>query len=510
MESAQSMPTGDIWDELAACTDLPSPPGISVKLMKLAQQDEFSFTEIESLVLLDQAIAAKLLRLANSSFYARSRKTENLRQAIGLFGLNGTLTIALAFSLVKKPTDGVGGFDHNKFWLRSLASATICKKLSQLCSAGAQESFYLAGLLQDCGMLALASIKPELYDQHYESADNHEAVIGLERQALGVDHSEVGVWLLERWQFPEIYIDATRTSHCLCANQSSSELRLLDSCVALSSYLADFWCFPHASLPQEIKPVITDKFKLDDRTIQNLLMEVNTEIGEVSSMFDLSEIKDSAIEGLLAQARETLTLRSLMTEKSLADSQHQIDNLELKTENLERKLEYDTLTGAHTRAYAYSILDEIFTEAQQEHFPIALVFIDLDDFKQINDQYGHSIGDKVLSLAASQLRESTRPTDIISRIGGEEFLIIMANTGYVNASMVCDRLVKDLSDSRIAVNTDIEIQVTASVGLSVHGEEVLFKDPHCLIDSADMACYRAKHGGKNRWIYAADQGVKAE
>jgi len=503
MDTAQPTPQGDIWEQLAACKDLPSPPGISVKLMKLAQSDDFTFNDIESLVLLDQAIAVKLLRLANSSLYARNHKTENLRQAIGLFGLNGTLTIALAFSLIKQPTGHKGGFDYNKFWLRSLASATICKRLCQLCSAGAQESFYLAGLLQDCGMLALASIRPDLYSQNDDTVDNHESLIKLEQNAIGVDHADVGVWLLEQWQFPEIYIGATRASHSLRSTPGSTELRLLDSCVALSSYLADFWCQPQAALPEEIKPIITDTFKLDDTTIRNLLVQVNTEIGEISGMFDLTEIKDSAIEILLAQARETLTLRSLMTEKNLADSKSQINDLEQKTQVLERKLEYDTLTGVHTREFAYATLDQVFGQSQKEHFPVSLVFIDLDDFKQVNDQYGHSIGDKVLTSAAEKLKESTRSTDIIARIGGEEFLIILIKTGYVNASMICDKLVKGLSDSRIATNTELDIQVTASVGLSVHGEEVQFKDAHCLIDSADMACYQAKNSGKNCWIYSA-------
>jgi len=502
MDSAQPTPQGDIWEQLAVCKDLPSPPGISVKLMKLAQSDDFTFNDIESLVLLDQAIAVKLLRLANSSLYARNHKTENLRQAIGLFGLNGTLTIALAFSLIKQPKTDDGGFDYNKFWLRSLASATICKRLSQLCSAGAQESFYLAGLLQDCGMLALASIRPDLYSQNDDTIVNHESLIKLEQDAIGVDHADVGVWLLEQWQFPEIYIYATRASHSLCSTPGSTELRLLDSCVALSSYLADFWCQPQAALPEEIRPIITDTFKLDDATIRNLLFEVNTEIGEVSSMFDLSEIKDSAIEILLSQARETLTLRNLMTEKNLAESKTHVNDLEQTNEILERRLEYDTLTGVHTREFAYSALDQVFAQSKLEHFPISLVFIDLDDFKQINDQYGHSIGDKVLTLAAEKLQETTSSTDIIARIGGEEFLIILERTGYIKASIFCDRLVKGLSDARIAINSELDIQITASVGLSVHGEEVQFKDPQCLIDAADMACYQAKKRGKNCWIYS--------
>ena len=503
IDSTQNSPAGDIWEVISNCSELPSPPGISVKLINLAQRQDANFEDVEELVKLDPVISAKLLRLANSSFYARDRKIENIRQAISQFGLNGTLIIALTFSLIKKPKSESMGLDYNRYWLRSLAAGIICKKLSILCSAGAPESFYLAGLLQDIGILALATVKQSLYEYDSTQPLTHHELIVSEKDAIGIDHSEIGGWLLEKWQFPQLYVDATRTSHALKQKTAPSELPLLSACVAVSSYLADLWSLPVVELPPEIGPIITNQLELDDEAIRSLLTTAQSEIGEVAELFDLTSVDGAAIDTILSKAKESLTLRTLLSEQTLTETNSKIARLEEHNVKLERRLDYDELTGVYTRAFAYSTLNREFPVAVQQQSPIALVFVDLDDFKRINDQHGHSVGDKVLKLAAKSLKESTRESDIVARVGGEEFLIIMLNTGYLNASSVCERIVNQLARTYIQLDRDIELRLTASVGLSVHGEETQFSDFHSLIDSADMACYRAKNGGKNRWIFAA-------
>ena len=112
---------------LRSCSNLPSPPAIATKIIELSSCETSCLTDMIELISLDPALSAKLLRMANSPLYAKQRKIENLRQAITLFGLDGTLNIALSFSLRQSTFDDKkSGLDYHFYWKRSLASAMIC------------------------------------------------------------------------------------------------------------------------------------------------------------------------------------------------------------------------------------------------------------------------------------------------------------------------------------------------------------------------------------------------
>jgi len=485
-----------IWDELRTCQNLPTPPGVAARLINLAQREDATFEQVEEVVKFDPVMTAKLLKLANSSFYSRGQTTADLKQAIRQFGLNGTLIIALTFSLVEIPDAKKSTLDYNKFWLHSLASATICKKLAQLSSAGNKESFYLAGLIQDIGALALVTVRPDIYDSANAESLDHNALVSAEQSALGIDHSDIGAWLLEEWEFPQIYVDSTRNSHALDPDAS-----MLSSVVSVSSHLAGLWSSPEIDLPDELVAIVNDQIEIDEELIPQLLTDTATEISEVAHLFGVEELENTAIQTLLAEAKESLTLRSLMTQKLLVDTTRRMSDLEQQTLQLEQKLDYDALTGVHTRSYAYRVLDREFLDGTQPHCSISIIFVDLDDFKQVNDQHGHRAGDVVLKGAATVLKNSLRSNDVIARIGGEEFLIILLNTEYEAASLVCDRLVENLSSTNIKVDSNSDIRTTASIGLSVHCEQSRYSSIQKLIDVADAGCYEAKNSGKNRWIY---------
>lgn len=117
---------------LKTCTDLPSPPAIATKVIELSSCETSGLSDVADVVGIDPALSAKLLRMANSPLYTKQRKVENLRQAITLFGLNGTLNIALSFPLKQNSVDDRNsGLNYNLYWKRSLASAILCQDIIQ-------------------------------------------------------------------------------------------------------------------------------------------------------------------------------------------------------------------------------------------------------------------------------------------------------------------------------------------------------------------------------------------
>jgi HD-like signal output (HDOD) protein len=124
--------TPELRKQIESCNNLPSPPGVATKIIRLANDPDADMARIADVLALDPAITAKILRIANSPMYARQRKTENLRQALMVVGLNATISLALSFSLLKswQKHSVVGGLDYPLYWRRALLSATASHVLA--------------------------------------------------------------------------------------------------------------------------------------------------------------------------------------------------------------------------------------------------------------------------------------------------------------------------------------------------------------------------------------------
>jgi diguanylate cyclase (GGDEF)-like protein len=169
------------------------------------------------------------------------------------------------------------------------------------------------------------------------------------------------------------------------------------------------------------------------------------------------------------------------------------------------KLSYtDSMTGIYNYRYFYKRLGEEILRAKRYNRDISLVILDIDNFKQFNDKYGHQTGDMVLKRTAELITGTIRSIDIVSRYGGEEFCIIMPDTGEGSGSAFIERLKNKIAEFRFknsAINE--ETSITVSVGCSVYPQHASARDR--LIYCADMALLKAKSLGRNKAImYQAD------
>jgi two-component system cell cycle response regulator len=165
----------------------------------------------------------------------------------------------------------------------------------------------------------------------------------------------------------------------------------------------------------------------------------------------------------------------------------------------------DPLTGLHNRRYAMPHLARVAEHAAATGRSFAVMVADLDHFKQINDLYGHSAGDAVLVEAARRLRENLRGVDLVARIGGEEFLIVMPATPLSEARIAASRLCRKIgSEGFVVPGVKYPIEVTVSIGVTMGGMHNLkgvgtgSQDANTLLDAADKALYEAKMHGRNQ------------
>ena len=172
-----------------------------------------------------------------------------------------------------------------------------------------------------------------------------------------------------------------------------------------------------------------------------------------------------------------------------------IQKLEAQQKQL---LAYDALTGLMTRRAYFENSESLFRLIQRREDHLTIAYIDIDNFKKINDQYGHHVGDKVMQSLASVLQDNLRVSDITGRIGGEEFTVSMPYTGLQKAEKIMQRI-RELSHQNTIEHKGQTIQYSISVGLAAHEQENT-KTLEELIHRSDQALYRAKQQGKNRVV----------
>jgi two-component system, cell cycle response regulator len=155
----------------------------------------------------------------------------------------------------------------------------------------------------------------------------------------------------------------------------------------------------------------------------------------------------------------------------------------------------DPLTGLYNRRYAIPTLMRVAEAAQHDGSVFAVMVVDLDRFKSVNDRFGHAAGDVVLARVAQRMAANLRAGDMVARIGGEEFLVVLPHTTYAEAQVAAERLCNVVKESAICLDDGTEVGMTVSIGLAFSGSAQKAVD---LIDQADQALLRSKATGRNK------------
>ncbi len=491
----------ELEQRLRRCSTLPTLPGVALRVLDLGNDPDTSLGEVAETITCDPALASKLLKAANSPLYGQRRKTENLRQALSLVGLNAALTLALSFSLRGAVSADRTQVDMQHYWRRSLIAAEACRLLGTQQGLHCREELFLAGLLHDIGMLALERALPEAYGPLLAGCPSHDALVLAEHDAFGVDHAAVGAWLLKHWGLPDYLVQAVAGSHQ--PNAASAPMRgtVLAPYTAVASCMAELWFQPESEAMRAAAWTAAAQWlHLSQADYQEVLESMAATLPEVAHLFEITLPDTSQITGLLEQAQELLTVRTLLQAQEATAARSRAEALEAKAQDLEHQSQRDGLTGLYNRRFFNARLAEEFANAQRHGWPLAVALIDLDHFKQVNDRHGHQAGDTVLLNVARLFMAKLRDTDVVARYGGEEFIVLLPGTAIPGAEIVLDRILDALRATPHPVGGTAPLTVTASIGLAVGKGRTLFTEPAALVEAADQALYAAKHGGRDRRV----------
>lgn len=426
----------------------------------------------------DPALTAKIIKVANSAFYQSRRKPANVREAVGLTGVRAAIMIALSFSLANSFRGQSGAaLDMTRFWRRALLCAMAARALGARRGIGNLDDLFAAGLLQDVGMLAFASMMPDEYAALHAAAADNDALLLSERAAFDCGHDEAGHWLLSRWQLPPYLAQA-----CLAGQGPQPDLPPdMHACIALSGPVADLVMHPRNAGMATRAASAAQRLGLDAAAVSDALGRLTAAVPSIEELFDMSLLRPAEAAAMLANAQELLAIHQ----------SHEMREMEARSQR-------DALTGAHNRRYFEEAVRREFELASRHGWPLTVALLDIDHFKQVNDTHGHQAGDLVLiSMVRTVLRE-LRQEDLFARYGGEEFALVLPGTSLAAAGKLLLRLKKAIGG--LMVNHEQKlVTVTASFGMAAHMDgEQRFDSHEAFIRAADEALYAAKHAGRNR------------
>lgn len=224
-----------------------------------------------------------------------------------------------------------------------------------------------------------------------------------------------------------------------------------------------------------------------------------SETDDILQINDLLEnlMKDTHImQAEIVRSREAL----IQQRESVETSQEKIRKLQAELTQLSETVRVDQLTGVlNRRGFDEAIVKEI-SRAKRNDGKLSIAFLDIDNFKKLNDSFGHHIGDEALKLLASTIQTTIRPTDVVSRFGGEEFVILLPDTDIEQAVSTITRLQRALTKQFFMANNERQL-ITFSAGIALFKKLETDAD---VISRADQAMYLAKKSGKNRVMTEID------
>jgi len=483
---------------------LPSPPAIAVRILNAVQKDDSALTELGEIIATDPVLTAKMLRVANSEFFARQGQISNINRAMAVLGTNLIKNIALSFIIASELEDtGASRFDVNALWRRSVTAAVSADLLATLVNQK-DDDIFVTALLQDIGMLVIAQTKGDHYNKLCREASLFDQSLSeLEKDSYGFDHQQVGYALLQSWQLPENICCSLLFHHE--PEQSPDTLRTTVDILHYAAQLAELYTSPcRAEKARHLQQELTDRFALSHTQTAQLLDDAAVNSRNILASFELDPGDLQPYSILLQQANQELADLNMGNAQMILELQDARDKAERLARELQdannrlRELVYrDGLTGLYNHRYFQEALKYELSRAARYKTSVSLILFDIDYFKKVNDSHGHPAGDVVLMNIARAVSSAVRPTDIVARYGGEEFAVILPETNAAGAKVFAARLRRCVEGIATLVDGQL-IYVTVSAGATTFGADCYGISKDDLIETADRGLYHSKKNGRNQ------------
>ncbi|WP_083024005.1 sensor domain-containing diguanylate cyclase [Vreelandella lionensis] len=479
-----------ISSTLLQCKRLPSLPAAALRVLNVARTADATCSDYAKAIEHDPALTARVMSVANSVHYLRTpQPSHTCFDATQRLGLDVTLATVLSFCLFEDDHDA---HSRARFWQRAITAAAAASYLENQLCPHQSGSIFTTALLQDIGILALQKAYPADADLLYaDDRSSHQHIIQVEKRYFGCDHTLVGAWLMAKWGAHDELINAIYHSHGSLETDDMAAV-----CLRMSGPIADAWLSANPS--QAVADVLRQWRTLptfNNWAVDGLLAHLQHTLPPLSNALGLSAPCGVDSLALLQNAQQLLFEHTLSLSARL-DAQYKARETLLNDyAKLEQRSRIDPLTKLANRAWLEEQLRERFHLCLTTKRTMSVVFIDLDHFKVLNDQYGHQAGDRVLTHFGKTLTSLIRSGAVAGRYGGEEFLVILPDEDADSAKCFAERITRRLQERPMAHLDQKPVYVSVSIGVAGLNDGG-FGNEQELIDAADQSMYFTKRSGR--------------
>ncbi len=470
---------------------LPTPPGVAIRILELVESDETSIEDITQVISGDPALTSKIIKFINSPLVGLGFRGTTVGEAVARIGMRGAQMMALSFSLVsEKHRESCPSFSFDRFWSESLARAVGARCIARHLLGWDPEEAFITGLLARIGKLVLATGMPSDYEPVLAgAAGSGEPLEKRERAALGTDHLEMGMQLLREWSLPEVIWKTAGTlepGH----ERPNRSAKIIEMADAVAAFMVEDTRHTAAAV-QELAVAAGDRLEIDGEAFRVLLGQIGQDWISYGRLLSVQTSKAPDIQAIETQAEEHRNALRLASEL-------EVQSLRVENQQLGRIARRDRLTGLFNRAAFDEDFASALAAAEGSGSAVALLLIDVDHFKAINDSHGHRTGDLALEHVARVLDDAARKRDTLYRYGGEEFALVAPDCPPAAAQQLAETIRKAVAGSP-CTGGDAQISMTVSLGIGWAQWPQRPATATELLEYADRRLYEAKHAGRNCW-----------
>lgn len=479
------------FTRLINAPQMPSLPAVAMEVLALARQDNVDINKIARTIQNDAALSGKILKTVNSSFYGLPKQIGTISHALVILGLQSVRTLALGFSLVSTmKADASGGeFDYAEFWRRGLYGGMAARLIAKKRGIIQHEEAFLCCLLADIGILSMHRVFGAEYDALLTQAAGDQTLLRqLCREKYGADHAAAGAAIATHWKLPPVLVTPIAHHHEPLA--PGEPLAALVETVYLGVLCGELFAGrPGGTTADTVRAELAARCQWDRPAIDALLAEILEHTRDASRLFDIPVDAGRTLQDVLDQANEALVQLNL-------EIQQHTRQVERENAQLQHLATTDSLTKLANRAHFDQFFAQNFANAFSRSRHLALVIIDVDHFKLVNDTHGHQAGDLILRNVGKILASAVRNVDLAARYGGEEFALVLTDTEPDAAAHVADIIRKNLAAERVPIG-GTTLSITASFGVVGTNAQQIISSPDMMVLAADRAVYAAKQAGRN-------------
>lgn len=333
--------------------EIPTLPAIASAIMNKTLDENINARQIAEMVEKDQALAARVLRMANSAFYRRIKEISTIRGAVVLLGLNVLKSIILSVSVVNVfDNKNKNAIDLYKFWQHSIACAACARGVAAKSAPALAEDAFMAGLLHDIGKVILDQVlcnQGEYRQVLDEMTHENRFIVEVERKIVGIDHASMGQHLTERWNLPPMLCTAIGGHHTLSGGIEDPKAKKLCSIVHIADMITNHLGLGLVDMPTGfIEPSLLKQMNLSSNDIQDISITLKEKIAQISEQMGIPKAEPKTYFEVLQSANSQLGRLSL--------------DLEQKKQALERRtVELSSLNQMSSQLQSCMKLSEITT-----------------------------------------------------------------------------------------------------------------------------------------------------